>query len=83
MKPGVHVHVHDVFYPFDYPRDWVEQRGVAWNEAYLLRAFLQYNDRFEVRLFPDYLRRVHNRALRPVYPELLQWPGNIWLRRSQ
>ena len=39
LPPGVLVHVHDIAYPFEYPQEWVEE-GRAWNEAYLLRAFL-------------------------------------------
>jgi hypothetical protein len=50
LRSGVHVHFHDVFYPFDYPFGWIED-GVAWNEAYLLRAFLQYNAAFTLRFF--------------------------------
>ena len=25
LKPGVIVHVHDIFFPFDYRRDWVKE----------------------------------------------------------
>ena len=41
LGSGVWVHLHDIFYPFEYPKQWVYQ-GRAWNEAYLARAFLQY-----------------------------------------
>jgi|ERR1041384_1342521 hypothetical protein len=40
VAPGVYVHFHDVCFPFEYPEEWMCQ-GRAWNEAYLLRAFLQ------------------------------------------
>jgi len=33
LASGVYVHFHDVFYPFEYPRDWVLQ-GRCWNEIY-------------------------------------------------
>lgn len=48
------VHVLDVFFPFEYPRAWVE-KGHGWNEAYLVRAFLQYNGAFAIALFSSYL----------------------------
>jgi hypothetical protein len=62
LKTGVLVHFHDVFYPFEYPMDWIRE-GRTWNEAYVLRAFLQYNSRFEMVMFnhfavyrwPDYV----------------------------
>jgi Methyltransferase domain len=40
LKPGVYVHFHDVFWPFEYTKNWI-MSGRCWNEAYFLRAFLQ------------------------------------------
>jgi hypothetical protein len=37
LKPGVLVHVHDVFLPYDYPPDWVER---FYSEQYLLAVAL-------------------------------------------
>ena len=58
LGSGVIIHFHDVFYTYEYPREWVYQ-GRAWNEAYFLRAFLQYNDRFTIRLFNSFLETFH------------------------
>ena len=58
LKPGVIVHFHDIFYPFEYPKEWI-QGGRFWNEAYLLRAFLQFNQDFELLLFTSYLENEH------------------------
>jgi predicted O-methyltransferase YrrM len=38
LRPGVIVHVHDVYLPYDYPDDRPETR--PWAEQYLLQAFL-------------------------------------------
>ena len=40
LRPGVIVHVHDIFSPRDYPRDWLADDVKFWNEQYLLEAFL-------------------------------------------
>lgn len=48
LKAGVLVHVHDVFWPNDYPDDWIVNRGQTWNEQYMLQAFLMYNEEFEL-----------------------------------
>jgi methyltransferase family protein len=48
LKPGVIVHVHDIFLPCDYPRDAVLNRLWFWSEQYLLQAFLSFNHQFEV-----------------------------------
>ena len=50
LRSGVRVHIHDVFFPFEYPPKWIA-KGIAWNENYLLRGFLQYNDKFRIVLF--------------------------------
>lgn len=58
LKPGVLVHFHDIFFPFEYLSRWVLQDNRSWNEAYLLRAFLMYNREFKVVFFNDYFRRL-------------------------
>ena len=42
LQPGVVVQVHDVFLPFEYPRDWVMDSLRFWNEQYLLQAFFAF-----------------------------------------
>jgi predicted O-methyltransferase YrrM len=58
LKKGVIIHIHDVFYPFEYPKEWVFA-GRAWNEDYLVRAFLQFNSSFRIELFTSYLEYKH------------------------
>lgn len=78
LAPGVAVHVHDIFWPFEYPRKWLTEHR-DWTEDYLLRAFLIGNTGWEIMLFSSWLWRCH--------PELVpaslagQEPGSIWLRR--
>ena len=81
LAPGVHVHVHDIFWPFEYLRHWVEA-GRAWNEAYLLHAFLLFNDAFEIVLWNHYLAIEHRGVVEAELPAMLETPGGaIWLRR--
>lgn len=54
LSPGVIIHFHDIFFPFEYPVEWIKQ-GRSWNEAYLLKAFLQYNSRYSILLFSSYM----------------------------
>ncbi len=82
LAPGVYVHVHDIFWPFEYLRHWVEA-GRAWNEAYLLHAFLLFNDAFEIVLWNHYLALVHRDVVEAELPQMLETPGGaIWLRRT-
>lgn len=47
LRPGVVVHIHDIFIPFEYPREWLVARRF-WTEQYILQAFLACNTEFEV-----------------------------------
>jgi len=82
LNPGVRVHFHDIFYPFEYPEEWIFA-GRSWTEAYILRAFLQYNGSFEVELFPNYLMRFHEEFFKKAMPLCRKDPGgSIWLRKK-
>jgi len=81
LRSGVYVHFHDIFYPFEYPEDWVLD-GVAWNEAYLLRAFLQHNDAFEIVFWNHYLFQTCKDVLLSHIPRYAEGPGySLWIRR--
>ena len=81
LAKGVLIHFHDVFYPFEYPKEWITN-GVAWNEDYLLRAFLQYNHAFRIEWFNAYMGCFHQNTLRETMPLWLKNPGgSIWLRK--
>ena len=78
LKSGVIVHFHDIFYPFEYPKDWVF-KGWNWNETYTMRSFLMYNDRFEIRLFSDYLHRHHPDVYQNMPMAYEHHGSNLWL----
>ncbi|MEV6619630.1 class I SAM-dependent methyltransferase [Amycolatopsis sp. NPDC051106] len=81
LNDGVWVHVHDVFFPFEYPMDWLVE-GRAWQEDYLLRAFLMYNRRFEIRWYQQFMWAHHRDLLEGRVPELAgNSGGNIWLQK--
>ena len=82
LNPGVIVHVHDIFWPFEYPNAWLSE-GRFWNEAYLLRAFLQYNSNFEILLFSDYLQRKCPDWFENKMPQCLKNTGcSMWIRKK-
>lgn len=81
LADGVWVHIHDIFWPFEYPLEWVRE-GRAWQEVYLLRAFLMYNAAFEVRWFQDYMWKRHRLEVEGAIPAMAKHPGgNLWLRK--
>jgi hypothetical protein len=82
LSSGVHVHFHDIFFPFEYPREWLLE-GRAWNEAYLLRAFLQFNRTFRVVLMNSYMERFHHQFFEENLPFCLKNTGaSIWIRKE-
>lgn len=79
LRPGVHVHVHDIIWPFEYARKWVYQ-GRAWNEAYLLRALLVGNPRLRIEFWSSQLAACHKERVGAALP---LWPRDsgtsMWL----
>jgi hypothetical protein len=83
LKPGVIVHVHDIFLPFEYRRDWVMDEFRFWTEQYLLQAFLSFNSEFEVLVANSYLSHYYKDDLKAAFPSLASWGGgSFWMRRK-
>ncbi len=82
LQSGVYVHFHDIFYPFEYPKEWVCDLGIVWSEAYLLRSFLQYNSTFRIAFFNTYLEHFYEEIFRNSMPLCLEnTGGSLWLRK--
>lgn len=82
LKAGVVVHFHDIFWPFEYPESWVRD-GRAWNENYLLRAFLQFNAAFKVLFFNAYLATHHEESLAKHLPLFgRNSGGSLWIEKT-
>jgi len=82
LKPGVLVHIHDILYPFEYLEEWVLKDKRSWNEAYLLRAFLQYNTAFEIVYWNNFAWHHLREDLARLMPLCLENEGgSIWLKR--
>jgi hypothetical protein len=86
LRPGVLVHIHDVFSPQDYPKEWVVDEVKFWNEQYLLEAFLTLNRDFRVLAALNYLKMHHFDLLCACCPVLARQeeggPGSLWLMRN-
>jgi len=84
LQPGVVIHFHDIFLPWEYPRDWIERHERYWAEQYLLQAFLAFNRDFEIifasqavaRAFPEELGLL----IESFGPGVS--PGSFWMRRA-
>lgn len=83
LAPGVFVHFHDIYLPWEYPRELVVERRFYWAEQYLLQAFLAFNDEFQVLFSTHALSRSHPSQLAELVPNARGGarPASIWLRR--
>lgn len=83
LNKGVKIHIHDIFYPFEYPKQWVIEQKRNWNELYLLRAFLMYNSTFKIIAFNTYTEHMYTDWFEKNMPLCLQdRGGSIWLEKT-
>lgn len=85
LNPGVIIHFHDVFYPFEYPKEWVYE-GRGWTENYILRAFLQYNEQFEILFWEDSLCKAESKQkiqLTDYDNRKLLEGGSLYIRKTE
>lgn len=86
LKPGVMVHIHDVYVPYEYPREhFFGPNKKFWNEQYLLEALLTENPHWEIVL-PAFMvqtdMEAEFRAAFPHYdPGLDRKSSSFWMRR--
>lgn len=83
VQPGVLVHVHDVFTPRDYPKEWLMRSRLFWTEQYALELFLSFNSAFEVLWAGNFMRHAHADALDRSISSFGKGvePGSFWMRR--
>ncbi len=85
LKPGVIVHIHDIFSPRDYPASWVIGKVLFWNEQYLLEAFLTCNRDWKIIAALNYLHHNHFSRLQEKCPYLTRdrEPGSFYIERRR
>ncbi len=85
LQTGVFIHIHDIFLPLEYPREWILEENRSWNEQYLLRALLSYSNAFEIVFgccyaharFPDEVAGALNLPGRRSFGG-----SSLWLRKT-
>jgi hypothetical protein len=82
LKPGVIVHVHDIFTPYNYPAKWIVEDNRLWDEQYLLEAVLS-GGAYKPLLMNYYMSRKHFDKLSAVAPYLRKEhkPGSFYMRK--
>lgn len=91
LKTGVIIHFHDIFFPYDYPRNSL-QTFFPWMETVLLHSFLINNSHIKIlfclsqlhyekpailqEIFPDYHPQKDKNGLRHDYYQPFENPQN-------
>jgi hypothetical protein len=79
LKRNIMIHFHDVAYPFEYPDDWIFNKGYSWNEAYAVRAFLMYNHAYRVEFMTSAFAMF---APDIVAPAIREFSGaSLWVKK--
>ena len=89
LNKGVRLHLHDIFFPLDYPTDWLKS-GRFWNEQYFLYTFLQFNTKFKIDFctsyalfkYPDQFKAIQKDCyeMRHQFCTTVFGGGSIWLK---
>ena len=80
LKPGVLIHFHDIFYPFEYPVKWIIE-GRNWNEDYLIKAFLINNKEYKIVLFNHYMHKQHSDVFKNMPECYKNFGSSLWLQK--
>ena len=81
LNPGVIVHIHDIWWPWEYPEVMVKE-GRVYNEIYFVRSFLQYNKSFEILFFNSFLEKNYRNLVGEQLPGYRSGGGqSLWIRK--
>lgn len=84
LAHGVWVHVHDIFFPHDYPAEWLMNRRMALNEQYLLEAFLAFSTTFSVQLANYWLCLEYLDDAARLWPNAsIHRASSFWMKRVE
>ena len=84
LAPGVHVHFHDIWLPYEYHPELIRGQRLFWAEQYLLQAFLAMNHGYEVVLATHAARMRQPDRFRALLPgwSAGTYPTSFWIRRT-
>lgn len=79
LKKGVLIHIHDIFLPREYPKEFLINKKYFWNETYLIQAFLMYNDAFRIIWMGNYMKLKYPKKCRKMFRG--QKSQSLWIKK--
>jgi hypothetical protein len=83
LRPGVWIHVHDIFTPYDYPEEWLLDQLRSFNEQYAFECLLSNSEGLEVMLPLYLLWKDHRAALDELMSKSAARPAAFWVRKTR
>jgi hypothetical protein len=81
LAKGVLIHIHDIFLPFEYPREWLIDHRWEWTEQYLVQAMLHGSSVFDVLWPGHYLQRTWPEFATVFDVKPQRTAKSLWLRK--
>ena len=83
LNAGVHIHVHDIFTPYDYPKAWLDEHMLFWNEQYILEALLHNQTSYKIIAGLNLLSNTYFDELKKVCPYITpeRQPGSFYFKK--
>ncbi len=83
LSPGVLIHIHDIFLPYEYPKDWVVDYKWGFNEQILLNAILAWSNAFSI-VWPGYFLQRSDPNFSNFFPYSKgRRAQSFWLRKRE
>ena len=82
LPSGVVVHIHDIFSPYDYPEEWLNETFRLWGEQYLVEAMLANGSDWRILAALNWLSKDSEQfgSLCPFFYEG-RMPGSMWIQK--
>lgn len=83
LGEGVLIHLHDIFFPRDYPEPWLLERLQSWNEQFVLQAFLMHNSVYRVEIANAFIAHAREAEIRALYGTVQPfWGASFWMMKG-
>jgi hypothetical protein len=83
LRDGVLIHLHDIFFPRDYPKEWLLERRQSWNEQFVLQAFLMHNSAYRVEIANAFIAHQRGEEIKALYGEIQPfWGASFWMMKG-
>jgi len=67
LKPGVIIHIHDIYFPYNFPRN-ANNTMFQWLETQMLQALLVNNSKLEILFCMSHLHYDYPNELKKIFP---------------